>query len=70
MFARCGKFMVEAQVDGAWKPVAGGHGIGLQKEVHFPPVTARLFRLTVTVDKPAGTPDGEPVIGEFQLFGE
>ena len=67
-FKRCGKFTVQAQVGGEWKTVATGTGIGLQTDLTFAPVTARLFRLTVTVDKPAGEPDGEPVIAEFKLF--
>ncbi|MEI6568318.1 MAG: discoidin domain-containing protein, partial [Verrucomicrobiota bacterium] len=69
-FKRCRKFSVQSEIDGQWKPVATGTSIGAQKQVVFEPVKARRFRLTVTVDKPAGMPDGEPVIAEFQLFGE
>ncbi len=69
-YTRCGKFEVQAQVAGEWKTLATGTGIGALKQVGFTPVTARVFRLTVAVDKPANTPDGEPVIAEFQLFGE
>ena len=69
-YARCAKFTVAAQIGGEWKAVVNGTGIGVRKELNFEPVTARYFRLTVATDKPASQPDGEPVIGEFQLFGE
>ncbi len=69
-YTRCGKFEVQAQLGGEWKTVASGTGIGAQKDLSFPPVKARVFRVNVTVNKPAGTPDGEPIIAEFQLFGE
>ena len=69
-YTRCSKFSVQAETGGAWKTVATGTGIGLQKQLYFDPVKARRFRLTVAVEKPAGTPDGEPVVGEFQLFAE
>ncbi len=68
MYKRCGKFEIQAQVGDTWKTVASGTGIGVEKDLNFAPVKARLFRLTVTVKKPAGSPDGEPVIAEFQLF--
>lgn len=69
-FTRCGKFDIQAQVGGEWKTVVSGTGIGLKKELVFPSVKARLFRVNVTADKPAGAPDGEPVIAEFQLTAE
>ena len=47
-----------------------GAGIGPKKDLPFEPVKARYFRLTVTVNNPGGTPDGEPVIAEFQLFDQ
>ena len=67
-YARCGKFTVQAQIGAEWKTVATGDGIGVRKDLSFAPVRARLFRLSVTADKPAGAPDGEPVLAEFQLF--
>jgi alpha-L-fucosidase len=69
-YTRCAKFAVQSETGGQWKTVATGTSIGLQKMLHFEPVMARRFRLTVAVDKPAGTPDGEPVLAEFQLFAE
>lgn len=69
-YARCNKFQVQAEVAGEWKTVAEGAGIGPRKSVSFAPVTARRFRLTLAVSQPAGAPDGEPVLGEFQLFGQ
>ena len=58
---------MQAQIGGEWKTVASGTGIGVRKELSFEPVKARLFRLTVAVDKPAGTPDGEPVIARVSV---
>ena len=69
-YARCGKFAVQMQVGSEWKTIATGTGIGAHKELSFEPVKGRMFRLTVNVNKRAGEPDGEPVIAEFQLFGE
>lgn len=70
MYQRCGKFAIQMQIGGEWKTVVTGTGIGAKKELTFEPVKARYFRLTVVTDKPAGTPDGEPVLAEFQLFAE
>jgi hypothetical protein len=67
-YKRCAKFEVQAQLGGEWKTVASGTGIGARKDLIFGPVKARVFRLAVTVDKPAGLPNGEPVIAEFRLF--
>ena len=69
-YARCSKFTIQAQIGGQWKTVVTGTGIGTKKNLFFEPVKARYFRLSVTVDKPAGLPDAEPVIGEFQLFDQ
>ena len=69
MGTRCGKFTVQAQVGGEWKTVATGTGIGAHRALSFEPVKARVFRLTVAVDVPAGAPGGgPPVIAEFQLY--
>lgn len=69
-YTRCSKFAVQAQIGAEWKTIASGTGIGARKELSFDPVKGRMFRLTITVDKAAGAPDGEPVLAEFQLFGE
>ena len=70
LYARCTKFEVQAQISGGWKTIASGTGIGPGKRLSFEPVKARHFRLTLSVDKTVGQPDGEPVLAEFQLFGE
>ena len=69
-YARCNKFTFQAQIDGQWKTVVSGAGIGPKKELQFEPVKARHYRLNMTVDKPAGEPDAEPVIAEFQVFDQ
>ncbi len=69
-YARCGPFEVQAKLNGEWKTITTGTGIGARKNLHFEPIKARLFRLTLTVNQAAGTPNGEPVLAEFQLFGE
>ena len=69
-YTRCAKFAVQAEIRGEWKTIASGQGIGLRKDLSIEPIKARAFRLTVTSNKPAGQPDGEPVIAEFQVFSD
>jgi alpha-L-fucosidase len=69
LYKRCTAFSVQAQIGGEWKTIASGTDIGPNKPLTFPQVKARLFRLTVKTGTPAGQPDGEPIIAEFQLFG-
>jgi alpha-L-fucosidase len=44
---RVRRFEVRAQMDGEWKTIASGTTIGPAKEISFPPVTARAFRLSI-----------------------
>ena len=56
-------FAVEARGDdGQWKTVATGGTIGPHRELAFPPVTARHFRLNIKAAS------NMPNIEEFQLF--
>ncbi len=67
-YVRCGAFEVQAFVGGVWQSVVSGTGIGANLNLGFVPVMAQRFRLSVTVNQAAGTPDGEPTIAEFQLL--
>lgn len=61
------KFAIEAQqADGTWKPVFEGGAIGPNREVKFPPATARKFRFHVLDSKLIGPLAGVN-INEFQL---
>lgn len=61
---RTRKFAVQYKAGDEWKDAAAGTTIGEKRELRFPPVTARVFRLNVT--EAADT----PTIWEFQLFGK
>jgi hypothetical protein len=69
-YTRCRKFSVQAEVDGQWKTIASGEGIGALKELAVQPVKARLFRLAIATGTPPNQPDGEPVIAEFRIFAK
>ncbi|MCU0780507.1 MAG: DUF5703 domain-containing protein, partial [Akkermansiaceae bacterium] len=62
------KFAIEAlQADGSWQTIYEGGFIGPHREVRFPPVKARKFRLHVLDSKLVGPLSGVN-INEFQLF--
>jgi len=63
-YARTESFEFEAQVNGEWKRLVGGGKIGKELRLTFPPVTARLFRLTIS--KASDT----PTLAEFQILGD
>lgn len=44
---RVSKYRIEAEIDGAWKQIAGGSTIGHRKLDRFPKVTAARVRLTI-----------------------
>jgi hypothetical protein len=54
---------VQYKVAGEWKDAAAGTSIGENRELRFPPVRARVFRLNIT------DATDVPTIWEFQLFG-
>jgi alpha-L-fucosidase len=60
-WGRIRQFEVQAQQDGVWKTIASGTTIGPAKEISFPPVIARLFRLNILNAVEV------PTICEFQL---
>ncbi len=45
--ARVGTFAVDARVDGQWRQVAQGRGIGARKVVRFKPVVTQALRLRI-----------------------
>jgi len=61
-YNRTRKFVVQAQVAGQWKTLVTGTTIGSKKQLTFPPVKARLFRLVIQ------EATDTPVVNEFQLF--
>jgi len=63
-YGRTQAFTLEARVGGEWRQLARGATIGSQRLLTFPPVTARVFRLTL--DKTSDT----PTLADFQLFGD
>lgn len=62
------RFVIEALLpDGTWKIAVEGGAIGAKRELQFPPVKARKFRLHVLESKLVGPLSGVN-INEFQLF--
>ena len=59
---RVRQFELQAQQAGDWRTIASGTTIGPAKEISFPPITARVFRLNIL------KAEDVPTICEFELF--
>jgi hypothetical protein len=59
---RVRQFVLQAKIGDTWQPVATGTTLGTYKELAFDPVSAQVFRLTITEATDV------PTIWEFQLF--
>jgi alpha-L-fucosidase len=53
---------LDAEVDGAWKPLAEGTTVGVRRILRFPPVTASKVRLRITRARAC------PAVAEVALF--
>jgi len=62
-FKRIQEFAVEYRQGEAWKELAHGTTVGPEKQIDFPPVSARRVRLNIL--KASDT----PTVEEFQVFG-
>lgn len=59
---RIRRFALQYQADGSWQTIIEGSAIGQSRELKFPPVQARVFRLNISEALEV------PTILEFQLF--
>jgi alpha-L-fucosidase len=63
-YGRTRSYSLEAQVAGEWRVLGSGETLGAQATLHFEPVRAQVFRLSLTETSDT------PTLADFQLFGQ
>jgi alpha-L-fucosidase len=61
---RVRRFVLQARIGGTWQPVTTGTTLGIFKNLSFEPVSAQVFRLSITEAADV------PTIWEFELFSQ